>query len=192
MRIDRFLPIALASLAAALNGQTIDGTLKWARENIDAHAMMSHFEPPDRSSGTRWQLTRIEGCSVELKQTSHREAPDSVVTADGVFGLSADKTVTWAFDLGALQPRDVMADTSTGLAHIKIFAEGDVFHLKTDSVSRTLMKDGSTAQTSTWSAPANARNLWMYFDSPGADNKLLVRKLEVDLRSAIHQCAPAK
>ncbi|SRR6266699_1862081 len=157
MRVHCFLLIAGA---AALHGQD----LKWARENIDAHATMRHFEPPARSSGTRWQVGRIEGCSIELKQISHREAPDSV----------EDKTVTWAFDMGSLKSRYVMADTSTGLPHIKIFAEGDVFHLKTE--------------TATWSTSGNARNLWMYFDSPDVDNKVLVRRLEGELRRAIEHC----
>src|SRR5579863_1579763 len=100
MRVNPLLPVAVLSLAAVLNGQTVEQRLKWARETIDAYAVTHHFEPPARSSGTRWQVARIDGCNVELKETAHRESPDTVFTPEGVFGFSEDKVVTWTFDLG--------------------------------------------------------------------------------------------
>jgi hypothetical protein len=189
MRVRRFLLCIVVPGLAAAGAPSVAEKLQWARETIDAHASMRHFEPPARSSGTSWHVVRLDGCHVELQQTAHRESPDSMFTHEGSFGLSEDKVVTWNFDLGALQPRQVMSDTSTGLPHIKIFAESDVFHLKTESVSRTVRGDGSTAHTETWSAPRNERNLWMYFDSPTADNKMLVKTLAADLRDAISHCA---
>jgi hypothetical protein len=189
MRIQYFLPLAVVSLAAVLNAQDVDERLKWARETIDANAVTRHFEPPARSSGTKWRVMRIDGCTVELKETNHREVPESVFTSDGVFGLSQDKVVTWTFNLASLKPDFIMADTSVGVPHVKIFAEGDAFHLQTEGVSRTVRKDGSVVSTTNWDTPGNTRNLWMYFDSPTADNKLVVRRLETDLRDAVNQCA---
>jgi hypothetical protein len=113
-----------------------------------------------------------------------------VVKRDGVFSLNEDRTITWTFDLGSLLPQFVMADTSAGLPHIKIFAEGDAFHTKTETVSRAVRPDGSIESTSTWSAAANARNLMMYFDSPTVDNKALVHRLESELRDAVYVCMP--
>ena len=182
-----FLAAVLPALAVS-PGLTIEQRLQFARESIDAHATMRHFEPPARSSSTKWHVVRMEGCQVELQQTAHRESPDSVFTSEGVFGSKVDKVVRWTFDLGELAPEYVTADTSAGLPHIRIFANGDLFHLHTDSVSRTLRSDGSAVRTETWSTPGNERNLFMYFDSPGVDNKSLVRELALDLRSAVDQC----
>jgi hypothetical protein len=81
-----------------------------------------------------------------------------------------------------------MADSSTDVPHLKIFAEGDAFHTKTETVSRAVRKDGSVESTKTWSVSNNTRNLTMFFDSPGVDNKKLVHRLEGELRAAIYQC----
>jgi hypothetical protein len=189
MRVNPLLPMAVLSFAAVLNAQSVEERLKWARETIDTHAVTHHFEPPSRSSGTKWQVTKIDGCTMELKQTDHRESPDTVFNSGSVYGFSEDKIVTWTFDLGNLSPRFVTADTSVGFPHIKVFAEGDAFHLKTESVSRIVREDGTTANTRTWSTAGNARNLWMYFDSPAVDNKPLVRRLELDLRDAVRICS---
>jgi hypothetical protein len=189
MRIHPFLPIAALSLAAVSKGQTVEQKLQWARETIDANAVTHHMEPPAQSGGTRWQVMKIDGCTMELKETVHREASDAVITSAGVFGSSDDKIVTWDFDLGVLIPEFVSADTSVAVPQIKIFAEGDAFHLKTEFVSRTIRKDGTVADTRTWSSPGNARNLWMNFDSPTVDNKAVVRRLESDLRNAVMECS---
>lgn len=189
MRLYSLLPVTALLFAAALNAQNLEQKLQWARATIDAHATTHHFDPPARSSGTRWQVTRIEGCTMEMKEITHRELPDSIINNEGSFGLSEDKVVTWTFDLGALLPQFIMAETAIDAPQIKIFAEGDAFHLKTDVVSRTLNKDGGVASTSTWSTPGSARNLWIAFDSPDADNKPLVRRLETDLRDAVNQCS---
>src|SRR5205823_3609832 len=190
MRVHYLLIAAALPALAVSTGPTIEQRLQSAREAIDAHATMRHFEPPTRSSGTKWHVDRIDGCHIELRQTAHRESPDSAFSREGAFGITEDKVVTWTFDLAALEPEYVTADTSTGLPHIQIFADGDVFHLNTNSVWRRLREDGSIAESRTWSAPGNTRNLWMYFDSPAADNKSLVRTLAEDLRSAIDQCSP--
>jgi hypothetical protein len=192
MRIHPLFPLAILSLAAVSKGQTVDRRLSWVRETIDAHAVTHQLEPPARSADTKWQVMKIDGCTMELKETVHREMPDSVFTREGVLGSSEDKTVTWAFDLGGLLPQFVMADTSTGVPQLKIFAQGDAFHLKTEFVTRTIRKDGTVADTRTWSSPGNTRNLWMYFDSPSADNKALVRKLEFNLRGAVGDCVGNK
>jgi hypothetical protein len=189
MRVNPVLPVAVLSFAAVLNAQSVEERLKWARETIDTHAVTHHFEPPSRSSGTKWQVTKIDGCTMELKQTDHRESPDTVFNGGSVYGFSEDKIVTWTFDLSGLAPEFITADTSTGLPQVRIFAEGDAFHLQTESVSRFLRKDGTTASTSTWSTPGSARNLWMYFDSPTIDNKPLVRRLELDLQDAVKICS---
>jgi hypothetical protein len=187
MRVDYFLPLAVLSFAAVLNAQGVELRLKRVRETIDAHAVTHRFEPPAKSSGTRWQVGNIEGCTVELKETSHRESPNSVVTGDEVFGLTEDRVSIWTFDLAKLLPEFIMAD-SFGGAHVGIFAQGDTFHFKTEVVSRTLRKDGTTVGTSTWSSPGSASNLWIYFDSPTADNDQLVRQVGLDLQSAVLQC----
>jgi hypothetical protein len=189
MRLHPLLPLAAVVLVGSLKAQNVEQTLKWARENIDAHAVTHHLEPPARSNGTKWQVVKMEGCTLELKETLHREAPDSVANSEGVFGYEEDKVVTWSFDLGSLLPQFIMADTSIGAPHMKIFAEGDAFHTKTESTSRLVKKDGSTQSSSTWSTSGNARNLMMYFDSSETDNKLIVRRLEADLRGAVSQCA---
>jgi hypothetical protein len=188
MRVDYFLPLAVFSFGAVLNAQNVELTLKRVRETIDAHAVTHHFEPPAKSSGTRWQVTNIQGCTVELKETSHRESPNSEVYGNDLLSLSEDRVSTWTFDLAKLLPQFIMAD-SFGGAHVGIFAQGDTFHFKTDVVSRTLRKDGSTAGTSTWSTPGSASNLWIYFDSPTADNDQMARQVGLDLQSAVLQCA---
>lgn len=192
MRVHLFLPIAALSFAAMLNAkksvETIEQRLQWARDAIDAHAMTHHFEPPARSSGTKWQVTRIEGCSMELKESAHREAPDSIPSGENVFGLSEDKVVTWTFNLAHLLPQFIVAGTDGG-PHVEIFSQGDTFHFTTEGFSRTLKKDGITVSTSNWSSPGNAANLRIYFDSPAADNDSLVRRLENDLRDAASRCA---
>jgi hypothetical protein len=181
--------LAGSMLVGSMRAQGVEKTLQWTRESINAHAVTHHLEPPAKISGTKWEFAGIEGCTVELKETAHREAPDSVANSEGVFGLSEDRVITWTFDLGALRPQFVMADTSIGSAHIKIFAEGDAFHLKTDTTSRLLKKDGTIQSSTNWSNTSNARNLMMFFDSPSTDNKVLVRRLENDLRDAVAQCA---
>jgi hypothetical protein len=192
MRVHTILPIAVLTLAAVLNAkktvESIEQRLQWARETIDAHAMTHHFEPPARSSGTKWQVTRIEGCTMELKESAHREAPDSILTGENVFGLSEDKVVTWTFNLAHLLPQFIVAETD-GVPHLTISSQGDAFHFTTEEVSRTLSKDGTTVSTRNWSAPGNAPNLWIYFDSPDADNSSLVKRLEHDLRDAASRCA---
>jgi hypothetical protein len=191
MRVNRFLPMAVFSFAALLNArkaESVEQKLQWARETIDAYAVTHHFEAPAKSSGTKWQVSRIEGCTVELKESVHRESPDSVVTGEGVFGLSEDKVVTWTFDLSNLLPPFIAA-SKVGGPHLEIFSQGDAFHFNTEGVSRTLRKDGTVVDTSNWSAPGAAQNFWIYFDSPSGDNNLLVKRLEHDLRDAVNQCA---
>jgi hypothetical protein len=158
-----------------LRGETIEEKLKWARENIDAHAVMRFSEPPGRFSETKWSVTRVDGCAVELKQAWQRTAPE---------GASEARVIRYSFDLRGLSPGQVQADTSIGLPHLKIFATGDVFHRQTDFTSR---KRGSDKAES-WSVAGNDRNLWMYFDSPTANNRALVRRLARDLRAAVAQC----
>jgi hypothetical protein len=182
----------IAICSFALHAQTVEDRLKSARENIDAHAVVRTYDPPAQSTETKWHVTQVNGCTMELTQTWHRDAIDGAVTRDGVFDVAEDKVVTWTFDLASLRPLDVVAQTSEGLPHLLIFASGDAFHLKTDFSSKMLRKDGTTAHTNTWSAPGSDRNLWMFFNSPDADNKVMVKALEVDLRDAIRQCAGAK
>ena len=186
-----YLPL-IALCSFSLHAQTVEDRLKSARENIDAHAIIRTFDPPAQSTETKWHVTRVDGCNIEMTQTWHREAHDGVVTGDGVFDVAEDKVVTWTFDLTSLRPLDVIADTSEGLPHLLLFASGDAFHLKTDFTSKILRKDGTVARANTWSAPGSDRNLWMFFDSPDADNKAMVKALEVDLHDAIRQCAGAK
>jgi len=188
MRLNLLIPMAVVVFAGSMKAQSVEQTLKWARENIGEHAVTHRLEPPSRMSGTKWEVARIQGCTVELKETAHREEPESVAKTEGVFGFSEDKVVTWIFDLGTLQPQFIMADTSVGAPHLKIFAEGDAFHLKTETSSKVLNKDGSTESATNWSNFSNARNLTMYFDSPSVDNKVLVRRLETDLRDAVALC----
>jgi hypothetical protein len=188
MRVNHLLPLAVLSFAAVSNAESVQQKLKWVRETIDAHAVTHHFEPPAKSSETKWQVTNIEGCTVELKETSHRESPNSIVTGNEVFGSSEDRVSTWTFDLANLLPQFIMAD-SIGGSHVGIFAQGDTFHFKTEVVSRTLRKDGTTVGTSTWSSPGSVPNLWIYFDSPTADNDQLVKRVGLDLQSAVMQCA---
>jgi hypothetical protein len=188
MRVNHFLPLAVLSFAAVLDAQSVRLNLKWVSETIDTHAVTHHFDPPAKSSGTKWQVTNVEGCTVELKETSHRESPHSVVTGNEVFGLSEDKVSVWTFDLANLLPQFIMAD-SFGGPHVGIFSKADTFHFKTEVVTRTLREDGTTAGTSTWSNPGNASNLWIYFDSPTADNDRLVKQVGLELQSAVLQCA---
>src|ERR1700683_3394891 len=99
MRVNHLLPLAVLSFAAVLNAQSVQQKLKWVSETIDAHAVQHHFEPAAKSSETKWQVTNIEGCTVELKETSHRESPNSVIAGNEVFGSSEDRVSTWTFDL---------------------------------------------------------------------------------------------
>ncbi len=179
--------MAVLAFAAVSNAQSVDQKLKWVRETIDAHAVTSHFAPPATSTGTKWQVTRIEGCTMELKETSHRELPDSIVTRTGLFGLSEDRVSTWTFDLANLRPQLIIAD-SIGGPRVGMFGESDAFHFKTDVVSRTMRNDGTTVSTNTWSAPGSVASLWIYFDSPDADNNRLIKRVESDLQSATVQC----
>jgi hypothetical protein len=192
MRIHHCLPIAVFSFVALLNArktaETVEQKLQWVRETIDTHAVTHHFEPPAKSSNTKWQVTKIEGCAIELKETTHRESPDSIYSTEGAFGLSEDRVVTWSFDLANLLPGSIAADEIGG-PHLIISGEGDMFHFKSDVVSRTLRKDGTTLKTSTWSSPGTAQNFWIYFDSPGADNSMLVKNLVLDLQNASYQCS---
>jgi hypothetical protein len=185
------LLMAVFCFAAVLNAKKTEGIeqkLKWARETIDSFAVTHHFEAPAKSSGSKWQVTRIEGCTVELKESAHRESPDSVVTDQGIFGLSEDRTVMWSFNLANLIPRFIAA-SDVGGPHIEIVSEGDAFHFNTEVESRTVGKDGTTVNATNWSAPGTARNFRIYFDSPAADNNSLVRRLEHDLRDAADRCA---
>jgi len=196
MDTQRFLLTALLTFvtgsAGILYGQSdadrAQAGLKLAQEAIDANAVTRYFEPPSRQSETKWQVVKMESCQVELKETWHRESPNSVFIGQEMFGRSEDKTTTYAFDLHELSPNEIMADTSTGVAHVKIFAAGDVFHLKTDTVSRTVRTDGTAAETTNWSVPGNERNMWIYFDSPSVDNKALVRRVAEELQMAASQC----
>jgi hypothetical protein len=187
MRVNYFLPLAVLSFAAVLNAQSVQLKLKSVRDAIDTHAVTHRLEPPSSSTETKWQVANIEGCTVELKETSHRDSPNSVVTKDGVFGISEDRVSTWTFDLANLLPQFIMAD-SIGGPHVGIFGQGDTFHFKTEVVSRTLRQDGTTVGTTTWSSPGSAGNLWIYFDSPTTDNGQLVKRVEFDLQSAVMQC----
>jgi hypothetical protein len=182
--------IALCSFA--LHAQTVEDRLKSARENIDAHAIVHTFDPPAQSTETKWHVNQIDGCTMELTQAWHRDAADGAVTREGIFNVAEDKVVTWTFDLASLRPLDVIADTSEGLPHLLIFAAGDAFHLKTDFTSKMLRKNGTTVHTNAWSAPGSERNLWMFFGSPDADNKAMVKALQLDLHDAIRQCAGAR
>src|SRR2546423_1361106 len=128
MRVHCLLLAAALPAFAVSTGPTVEQRLEWARATIDAHATMKHFQPPPSASGTKWHVVRVEGCQVEFEQTAHRESPDSVFTSEGVFDSAEDKVVIWSFDLGALDPESVNADTSIGFPHVKVFAEGDVFH----------------------------------------------------------------
>ena len=190
MRISRSLSTAALLSAAILAGQStlsIELRLKSTKEAIDAYAVTRHDSPPSKSTETRWKVSRIDGCTVELKQWIHREEPDSIVTNGTLLGLSEDRTLTWTFDLATLRPQFVIADTVGG-PHLSIFAQADAFHLKTDVVSRNTRRDGSIARTNTWSSPGTASNLWIYFDAPDANNDQLVKRVETDLQSAVAQC----
>jgi hypothetical protein len=164
----RVLCSALLAVAL-LEGQTVEERLRWARESIDAHAVSRFVEPPDRESGTKWSVTLLNGCSVGLKETWQRTAGGEVTES---------RVINYTFDLRDLRPGDILADTSTGKPQLKIFAPGDIFHLRTD------FKKGGRD----WSTPGSARNIWMTFDSPMADNRMVVRRLERDLRDAAGIC----
>ena len=188
----RLLPIAIVLCAGVLPGETVEQQniaqrLNSTKETIDAFAVTRHDSPPSRSTETRWKVSRIDGCTLELKQSIHREEPDSVVSNGAVLGLSEDRTLTWTFDLANLRPQFVIADTVGG-AHISIFAQADAFHLKTDVVSRNVRRDGTIANTNTWSSPGTASNLWIYFDAPDGDNRHLIKRVESDLQSAVARC----
>ena len=188
MRINYLLPVAALSLAALSNAQSIDQKLKFVRETIDAHAETHQFEPPAKSSGTKWQVTRIEGCTIELKQTSpSRSRPTRWLSARRLFGISEDRIATWTFDLGNLRPQLHHGRFHRRRAR-RHFRRSGHLPLKTDVTQRTLRKDGTVAGTSTWSAPGTAPNLWIYFDSASGDNNQLVKQVESDLQSAVMQC----
>jgi hypothetical protein len=187
MRVLRWLPIAAISTTAMLHGQSVEQRLKWTKDTIDAYAVTRHISPPARSTETRWRVSRVQGCAVELRQSIHREEPDSIVSNGALLGLSEERTLTWTFDLANLHPQFVIADTVGG-AHIGIFAQADAFHLKTDVVSRNVRRDGTIAVTNNWSSPGTASNLWIYFDSSDGDNNQLIKRVESDLQSAVAQC----
>lgn len=192
MRISCTLPISAVLSAALLCGASdarlsIEQRLNWAKETIDAFAGSRHDTPPAKSTETRWKVSHIDGCTVELTQSIHREEPDSVLSNGDVLGLSEDRTLTWTFDLADLRPQFVIADPVGG-PHISILAQGDAFHLKTDVVSRNVRRDGTIARTSTWSTPGTASNLWIYFDSRDGDNSQLIKRVESDLQSAVALC----
>lgn len=183
--------------AATLDGQSTERSgiaqmLRSTKDTIDAYAVTRHDAPPSRSTETRWKVSRIEGCTIELKQSIHREEPDSILSNGAVLGLSEDRTLTWTFDLANLRPQFVIADTVGG-AHIGIFAQADAFHLRTEVVSRNVRRDGTIARTNSWSSPGSASNLWIYFDAPDADNNQLIKRVEAGLQTAVAQCVtPAK
>lgn len=152
-----------------LHGQTVEQRLQWARETIDSHAVSRFVEPPDRGTETKWSVAGVKGCAVGLTQTWQRTAMGEVAES---------RVIHYSFDLGQLRAADIRADTSTGAAQLKIFASGDVFHVRTD-----FTKDGRD-----WSTPGNVRNVWIAFDSPSADNRALVKRLEHDLRNAVGMC----
>ena len=192
MRTPRIVSIALLVSVATLSGETIAQRsiaqrLGWMKETIDAYASTRHDSPPAKSTETRWKVSRIDGCTVEMKQSIHREEPDSVLVNGVVLGLSEDRTLTWTFDLANIRPHSVMADASGG-AHVSIFAQADAFHLTTDVVSRNVRRDGTIASTNTWSSPGTASNLWIYFDAPDGDNKQMIKRVENDLQAAAAQC----
>ena len=192
MRIPYALSIAAVLCAVALHGESnerlsIMQRLNSTKETIDAFAVTHHDSPPGRSSETRWKVSRIEGCTLELRQTIHREEPDSVLVNGDVLGLSEDRILTWNFDLADFRPQFVMADTIGG-AHLSIFAQGDAFHFKTDVISRNVRRDGTIARTSTWSSPGTASNLWIYFNAPDGDNNQVIKRVQSDLQGAVVQC----
>jgi hypothetical protein len=186
------IAICGALSTAALHAQTLEDRLKSVRENIDTHAITRTDDPPAGSTETKWHVSKADGCTLELVQSWHHAATDGAVNSAGVFDLAEDKIVTWSFDLNALRPLDVVADSSAGIPHLLIYASGDVFHLKTDFTTKMLRKDGTVFHTSTWSAPANDRTLWMFFNSPDVDNKATVQSVETGLRDAVRHCAGAK
>jgi hypothetical protein len=185
-----FLLSAMPGGFAVVSGQTVDG-LKWTQDAIDKHAVMRFFDPPARHTDTKWQVVTLEGCQAELKQTVHRESPETVFNRQGIFGKSEDRTMIYTFDLHELKPAEIDSDTSAGLAHVKIFAHGDLFHVKTDSVSNTVSADGTVADTTNWSVSGHTSNLWIYFDSPEVDNKMMVRRVAVELQTAAEKCNPS-
>jgi len=187
MTVLRIFPIALLAAATMLHGQSVEQILTATKTNIDTYAVMRHVSPPSRLTETRWQVSGIHGCSVELKQSIHREEPDSLLSNGAVLGLSEDRILTWTFDLSVLRPQSVLAEIAGG-PHVSILGQADAFHLKTDVVSRTVRRDGSVASTNSWSTPGTSGNLWIYFDSPDGDNKQLVKRVQADLQSAVSQC----
>jgi hypothetical protein len=187
MRVLRVLPVAALAAATILQGQSIEQILKTTKQTIDQYAVTRHVSPPSRSTETKWEMSRIQGCTVELRQSIHREEPDSMVRSGTVLSLSEDRVLSWTFDLSTLRPHSVLTETVGG-PHITIFGQADSFHLKTDVVSRNVRRDGSVASTNSWSTPGTSGNLWIYFDSPDGDNKQLVKRVAYDLQSAIGQC----
>ncbi len=184
--------LTLATGGGLLHGQTgqpLTGEA-FLRDAINTKAVTTYFDPPARHSDTKWELVKLEACQVELKETWHRESPNSVFLAREMLSRVEDRTTTYTFDLRLLRRDEIMADTSTGLAQIKIFADADLFHVKTDTVSTALRADGSVADSTAWTMPGHTRNLWIYFDSPEADNKALVRRVAAELQAAADKCLP--
>lgn len=192
MRIPYALPVAAFLCAVVLHGESnerlnITQKLNSTKDTIDAFAVTHHDSPPSRSTETRWKVSRIEGCTLELRQTIHREEPDSLLVNGDVLGLSEDRILTWSFDLANLRPQFVMADTLGG-PHVSILAQGDAFHFKTDVITRNVRRDGTIARTSTWSSPGTASNLSIYFDAPDAENNQLIKRVQSELQGAVSQC----
>lgn len=182
--------LAFAPGAALLHAQS-DVALagqEFLQDAINTKAVSSYFEPPARRSETKWELVKLDACQMELKEIWHRESPNSVFIGREMLSRVEDKTTTYSFDLRQLRRDEIAADTSTGAAHVKIFAEGDLFHVKTDTVSTALRADGSIVENTAWSQPGHTRNLWIYFDSPEADNKAVARRVAVELQAAAEQC----
>lgn len=174
MRVHSIVLLAVPWFGGAHNGHPADQILRWTRDTINAHAVMHFSSPPGRSSETRWSVENVSGCRIELKEAWHREASNEVFPPT----LQA-KTVKWDFSLNDLQPEYISSDASAGVPHVTIFAPSDVFHLKTDFQSTQ----------GAWSSTGSERNLWMYFDSPDGDNRILVKEVEEHLRKATEACA---
>jgi hypothetical protein len=192
MRIPLSLRMTAFLCAAILHGEsnehlTLAQRLDLMKTTIDAYATTRHDSPPARSIETKWKVSRIDGCMLELKQSIHREEPDSILMSGAVLGISEDRVLTWTFDLADLRPESVMADTLGG-PHVSIFAQGDAFHFKTDVVSRSVRRDGTIAHTNVWSSPGTASNLWIYFDAPDGDNNQLIKRVKADLQNTVSRC----
>jgi hypothetical protein len=188
MRVHLLAPIAVCLIGGMLFGQTIEQRLAWARSAIDAHAETRFVDPSGVTTQTHWQVERIEGCSVTLKQTWQKQVWQQVRQPQAHTGDSqpvSEKVTTYAFDLRDLKPAYVGADSSTGYPQVTIFALGDVFHLTS---SFTQAAQGESGESKSWSVSSNTRNIWIYFDSASADNLALVKRVRDDLQAAIRHC----